>query len=133
MLIEKDIRQMLHQLSHGKPINVAFDGLDIMIRFFDDESKLSLKSTVYRGSDYIPQSVRHCLTHKMHRYGPEIRTFLSVDENRFQVNLHFLGHAESLSRNDFKEILEEFGTLAEKWHHYLDDHDQRDLIHVKIK
>ena len=133
MLIEKDIQRMFSQLASGDSIKVAFDGSDIMIRFIDESSKLSLSSLVYDGGNYIPSSVRRCLSHKSPFSHPSIRTFLSIDENRFQVQLNYLGHADSLTRFHFKEILEEFGLIAEKWRMYLDEHDKNDLVYVKVK
>lgn len=133
MLIEKDVQQMLHQLASGDSINVPFDGSNIMIRVIDHDTKLSLTAPVYEGSNYIPHSVRHCLNHKAPFICPSMLTFLTVDEHNFQVNLNYLGHAQSLTSRHFKEILEEFGHIAEKWRLYLDDHDKNDLVYVKVK
>lgn len=133
MLIEKDIQQILTQLAGGDSIKVPFDGSTIMIRVLDGASKLSLTALVYEGGNYIPASVRRCLSHKSPFFHPSILTFLTLDEQRFQVSLNYLGHVESLTHHDFKEILEEFGIIAEKWRHYLDDHDRNDLIYVKVK
>ncbi len=133
MLIEKDIQQILNQLAGGVSIKVPFDGSTIMIRVVDGGSKLSLKALVYQGENYIPLSVKRCLLHKSPFFHPSILTYLSVDEQRFQVSLNYLGHAQSLTHHDFKEILEEFGLIAEKWRQYLDDHVKNDLIYVRVK
>lgn len=133
MLIEKDIQQILNQLAGGDSIKVPFDGSTIMIRVIDNASKLSLTALVYEGGNYIPSSVRRCISHKSPFFHPSILTYLTVDEQRFQVSLNYLGHAQSLTHHSFKEILEEFGLIAEKWRLYLDDHDKNDLIYVKVK
>jgi hypothetical protein len=133
MLIEKDVQQMLNQLASGNPINIPFDGSSIMIRVIDSETKLSLSALVYEGSNYIPQSVRRCLSHKTPFFHPSMLTFLTVDEQKFQISLNYLGHAQSLTSHHFKTLLEEFGEIAEKWRLYLDDHDKNDLLYVRVK
>lgn len=134
MLIEKSIQQILHQLADKGSIKVPFDGSHIVIRVIDESSKLSLTALVYEGGNYIPSSVRRCLSHKspFSNLSP-IRTFLTVDEQQYQVKLNYLGHAHALTHHSLKEILEDFGTIAEKWRLYLDDHDKNDLIHVRVK
>lgn len=133
MLIEKNIQHILDQLASGDSLNVPFDGSTIKIRILDDASKLSLTALVYQGGNYIPSSVRRCLSHKSPFFHPSMLTYLTVDEQRFQITLNYLGQAKSITRHDFKEILEEFGVIAEKWRSYLDDHDKHDLIYVRVK
>lgn len=133
MLIEKEIQQLLNQLASGDSIKVAFDGSDIMIRFIDNASKLSLTALVYDGGNYIPSSVRRCLSHKSPFPHPSIRTYLTVDEKNFQVKLNYLGHSEALTQDHFADLLEQFGWMAEKWRLYLDEHDKNDLVYVRVK
>ena len=133
MLVEKDVQQILGLLAEGDSIKVPFDGSDIVIRSIDEASKLSLSSLVFDGGNFIPHSVRNSLSHKAPFYHPTIRTFLSVDEGNFQVKLNYLGQAEDLDHHHFKELLEEFGILAEKWRLYLEEHGKNDLVHVRVK
>lgn len=133
MLVEKDIQQILSQLASGDSIKIPFDGSDIMIRVIDEASKLSLTAFVYEGKNYIPNSVRQCLSRKSPFFHPSILTFLTVDEQHFQVKLNYLGQAQPLDHHNFKELLEDFGFMAEKWRLYLDEHDKNDLIHVRVK
>ena len=133
MLVEKDIQQILSQLAGGDSIKIPFDGSDIMIRIIDEASKLSLTALIYDGGNYIPNSVRSCLSRKSPFFHPSILTFLTVDEQRFQIKLNYLGQAQALTHHSFKELLEDFGLIAEKWRLYLDDHDKNDLIYVRVK
>jgi hypothetical protein len=133
MLIEKDIQQILSQLAGGDLIKVPFDGSDIMVRIVDEASKLSLTTLVYQGGNYIPASVRRCLSRKSPFFHPSMRTFFTVDEQNFQVRLNYLGQAQPLDHEHVKELLEDFGLLAEKWRLYLDDHDKNDLVYVRVK
>lgn len=133
MLIEKDIQKILNQLAIKNSINVPYDGSTIMIKFIENHSKLSLSSLVYQGENYIPLSVRKCLSHQPPYLHPSISTSLTLDEENFQVRLNYMGEIESLTGDQFKEVLDEFGKIAEKWRTYLDDHDKNDLIYVHVK
>jgi hypothetical protein len=134
MLLEQDIQKIWHQLSGGDPIKIAFDGSEVMIRFLDHASKLSLTTSVYYGGNYIPASVRRGLTYKPpFTYHSFVPTFFTIDEENFQIYLNYLGQAENLTKGNFKELLEEFGWLAEKWRLYLDEHDKNDLVYVRVK
>lgn len=135
MLLEENIQKILDHLNDEQPLNLALDGADIWVRFSDHSSKMFLTTSVYYGGNYIPSSVRRCLSHKnpIFRPLPAIRTFLTVDEQHFQVHLNYLGQTQQLSRQALKELLEEFGTIAENWRLYLDEHDKHDLVHVRVK
>jgi hypothetical protein len=133
MLIEKDIKKILGQLAGKEHIQFAFDGFDILIRFLEDASKLSLKTTVYFGGNYIPTSVRHSVSHKSPTIAASIPTFFTIDENNFQIHLHYLGPADAISNTELKSLLEEFGSVAQKWRNQLDEHDRNDLVYVRVK
>lgn len=133
MLIEKDIQKILDKLPDGDYIKVSFDGSDIILRSLDDASKLSLMTLVYYGGNYIPLSVRHCLSHKSPFPHQPIQTFLTIDEQNFQIHLHYRGNATPLTNSQFKDLLEDFGAIAEKWRIYLDEHDSNDLVYVRVK
>ncbi len=132
MLIEKDIQKLLHQLASGDAFQVALDGSNIMIRFVDGSSKVSLSALVYEGDNYIPFSVRHSLSRRSPFSHPYLLTYFTIDEDRYQVTLNYLGYTE-LTQNHLKELLEDFGLMAEKWRLYLDEHDRNDLVHVRVK
>ncbi len=133
MLVDKDIKKILNQLAEGEVIKVAYDGLEIFVRFLDTDSKLSFITSVYYGGNYIPSSVRRCLTHSAPFSHPPIRTFLTIDEKKFQISLNYLGHLNRLDHHNLNELIEEFGSIAEKWRNYLDEHDKHDLVHVRVK
>lgn len=132
MLIEKDIKKILSQVSGDEPVHIPVDGMDITIRYMDDSSKLFLSTAVYSGGNYIPSSVRRCLSDKIFSSLTTLRTYLTVDESHFQITLNYVGVIPSLTSAELKELLEEFGLIAEKWRQYLDEHDKNDLIYVRI-
>lgn len=134
MLIEKDIHKILSHLAGHESVQISFDGSEIFIRFMEAASKLSLTTVVYNGGNYIPSSVRSCVSHKAPIFQASIPTFLTLDEPHFQIQLNYIGTAnETLSYVKFKELLEEFGFMAEKWRNYLDEHDKNDLVYVRVK
>lgn len=130
MIIDKEFKKVLDELTDGQPITISLEGSDISVCFVDEDSKLSLTTSVYHGSNYIPMSVRQSVSQssiKIHT----MRTFLTIDEQKFQVFLNYLGQANALSHYNFRNILEEFGLIAEKWRLHLDERDKNDLIYVK--
>ena len=134
MLIEKDIQKLLGQLSHNENIHLFVDGSDILVRFERDNLKLSLSTIVYNGGNYIPSSIRRCVSHKSFMPRSSINTFLSMNEHDFQISLNYLNQSpDSLSYRHFKDLLEEFGFLAEIWRNHLDENDKNDLVYVRVK
>lgn len=131
MLVQKDVEHLLNQLSNNNSID--FDPSNISIRFFDDTAKVFLTAVAYTGSNYIPQSVRKSLLKKNVVHPSFIKTYFSIDEDIFQIKINYLGHPDILTRESFKDVVHEFGILVEKWRLYLDEHDKRDLIHVRTK
>ena len=51
MIVEKDLRKLFQQLDHDDVTQISIEGNDIMIRVFDDASKISLLTTVYNGDN----------------------------------------------------------------------------------
>lgn len=132
MLVEKEIQRLLKILASGDPVKIAQDGSEIFVRYMDNLSKLSLTTAVYEGGNYIPSSVRKCLSHKFSHI-PSIRTYLTIDEDHFKIHLNYLGQAPRLTDGHFESLIEEFTSLAEKWRLYLDKHDKDDLVYVRVK
>lgn len=134
MLVKQDIQKILHRLVGGDPIKIALDGSDVLIRFLDDSSKVSLSTPVYAGGNYIPHSVRQGLARlPAFIHESPMKTTFTIDENHFQIYLHYLGAIRPPLQKDMQVLLEEFGWLAEKWRLYLDERDKNDLIHVKVE
>ncbi|MDP1879481.1 MAG: hypothetical protein Q8K60_00910 [Parachlamydiaceae bacterium] len=133
MVVQKTIQLLLNQLVEGNPVKISIDGSDLMIRYFNPESKILISTSIYQGDNYIPGSVRHCINHKAPFSQMNMLTYISVDEKEFRIKLNYAGHEDFLSKENLTLLLEEFGSLAEKWRLYLDEHDKRDLIYVRVK
>jgi len=132
MLAQKDLKKLFNQLMQNEIAQIDLGGSNITIRFHPVESKFSLSTPVYLGGNFIPKSVRKCLSHKTPFASESIKTFLTVDENNFRIDLNFIGTVENLSGEKFRELLEEFSWLADEWRLFLDDHDKNDIIHVRV-
>lgn len=131
--INCNFQEVKKRLSLGEMIQLTFDRSDISVRYLEDASTLSLTTPVYFGSNYIPLGVRNSLSHKFSISHPVIKTFLTVNEQDFKIELNYLGEAEFLNPHDFNGIIEEFNAIAEKWRLFLDEKDRNDLIYVKSK
>lgn len=128
-----DFRRLLNELSAHESAVITLFNLPITVRVFDEGEKLALATPVYEGGNYIPQSVRRCLTIKSPIKTSSIKTFLNVDEGRFQISLNYLGQLGQFSERKLRDVLQEFSDIAEEWKLYLDEHDKNDLIHVRAK
>jgi hypothetical protein len=131
MLVEKNIQKILNQLANEDLVKVTLDSSAIRIMKCND--RLSLTALVYRGENYIPTSVRKSLVLKRSFPYSDIRTFLTIDEQNYTIQLNYLGHMDAFTHNHLTELLEEFRQITEQWRAYLDEHDKHDLVHVRVK
>jgi hypothetical protein len=132
MIVEKDLRKLIHQLLKEEVANISLGNSEILVHVFDNATKISLASTVYFGGNYIPKSVRLCLSHKPSFETTEhIKTYHTLDEDNFKISLNYLGGLDHLNKRMFIDLLEEFSWLADEWRLHLDEHDKNDLVHVR--
>jgi hypothetical protein len=127
-----DFKRLFHELATQESAVITLSNLPITVRVLDKGEKLALATSVYEGGNYIPQSVRRCLTKKVPFRPVSIETFLNVDENRFQISLNYLGQLEHFDDRGFRSLIQEFSDLAEEWRLFLDEHDKNDLVHVRV-
>lgn len=130
--MQNELKKLFHQLIQEDMAQIELGGSNITVRVLDHASTFSLSTPVYFGGNFIPKSVRRCVSLKAPFNLENIKTHLSVDELNFKVILHYLGSLDHLNGEKFKELLEEFSWLAEEWRLYLDEHDKNDLVHVKV-
>lgn len=132
MVVEKDVKNLVTHLSDGEVSTIFVFGNPIDVAMLEQGEKFTLSSSVYEGGNYIPHSVRNCLTKKP-RFYSSLDTFFKVDEDRYHVSLHYHGNPQEFNEQGFKILLEEFGSLTEEWRLYLDEHDRNDLVGVIAK
>lgn len=136
MILQKDLQKLFQKLVQADSVHFKVDGTDILIRVFDHASKLFLSAPVFSGDNFIPKSVRKCLSETVPFGHSDLKTYFTVDEEHFQVVLNYVGLLDSMGNmenENLKEQLEDFSLLAEKWHEYLEDHGKSDLVYVWAK
>lgn len=132
MIAEENFKQLFEKLRSNKATEITLNGMPISIQVFDQGSKLSLAASVYEGGNYIPQSVRRCLTQKAPFKPVSIQTYFQIDEENYRISLNYLGHLTHFNSHQFCGLIEEFNWLAEEWRLFLDEHDKNDLVHVRV-
>jgi hypothetical protein len=132
MIVEKEFRKLVHQLLKEEIAQIVLGHSELTVHVLDNATKISLSSTVYFGGNFIPKSVRQCLTKMPSFERGLIKTSLVVDEDNFRISLNYLGALNHLNKRMFVDLLEEFSWLADEWRHYLDEHDKNDLIYVHV-
>lgn len=133
MIIEKELRKLLHQLVKDEIAQITLGGSEVLVHVYDNATKISLSSPVYFGGNFVPLSVRKCISQTPAFEKGHIKTELKLDEQNFQISLKYVGGLETLNKREFIDLLEEFSWLADEWRLYLDEHDKNDLIHVRVK
>ena len=66
------------------------------------------------------------------RFEPETQLFTCVLINSFR-KLQLFRQIYELTTAQLRQLIEEFGWIAENWRLYLDEHDKNDLVHVRVK
>ena len=132
MNLEKDLKRLFVQLNKDQFVKIAIGGDDITLIVSDDASKISLGVSVYFGGNYIPSSVRKCIKEKPDFDEQAIPTFVTIDEQAYQIRLNYVGLTSHLNSQKFVSLLEDFSWLAQEWQMLLDGHDKDDLIHVRV-
>jgi hypothetical protein len=132
MLAEKDLKKIYQKLLQEDIVHVEVGGTDVTLRIFDNASKLALSTTVFHGGNYIPKSVRNSISQRA-PFPTDIKTYLTVDENQYQILLNYLGTLDYLHQDSFKKLLENFSWVADEWRLYLEDRGKNDLIYVRVK
>jgi len=131
MLANKELQRLFHELISIGEAQIFLGGSEVIIRVFDNSTKLSIAAPVYFGSDFIPHSVRAAASKTPpFEKNTMIKTSLTIDEERFRIFLQYLGPTEGMNSEKFQHLLEDFGYLAEEWRIYLDEHDKDDLVYV---
>lgn len=133
MILEKDFSKILSRLFFNELIQIHLGGSDISICLLEQDTKISLTTSVYEGGNYIPKSVRQCLVGKAPFSGGWIHTHLVVDEERFQIRLTYLGLVKRFDKHSIKDLLEDFSWQADEWRRFLEEHDKHDLLPIYVK
>ncbi len=130
MKVEKELKKIVLDLSKKNHAEVELSGFTIAIDSYEQGSWVSLSATVYRGGDYIPPSVRRCISEKPLFLRGAINADLKLFEESYQIKLTCLKGLNCIDCPEFFNLLEDFRWLAGKWRDYLDENDQNDLVYI---
>jgi hypothetical protein len=89
-----------------------------------------LVTTVYKGSGYIPQSVRHIAQQPLEEPQKTVHPKMAIDEARFMILLQYEQSCIGLNQDRFYETVAQFDDTARKWRELFEEHEKKDLIHV---
>ena len=130
MVQEQAFSQLLRELSSAEHSAIAIGESEVVLKVFDNKTKLSLMTPVYDGEGMIPSSVREAATHPIPS-PTNIHTSLRFDEAGGIIFLSYIGALERLSKDGFRDLLETFAYQADRWRHYLDEHDHREKARIR--
>jgi hypothetical protein len=134
MVLESDAQRLLSELLQLNTATIRLAGEEVSLCLFDNNTKLLLTTSIFRGGDYVPPSVRQaCGLPLPQMPRGSIRTAIRIDESTATASLTYIGLISTINQQTFKPLLEEFGWLAREWRHYLDDKGRGDLIRVPVK
>ncbi len=130
MIVEKELKKLVLDLSQKNRAEIDLSGFAIIIETYESNSWVSISTTVYFGGDYIPPSVRKCVSEKPLFLRGALGADLKIFEETFQIKLSYLGQLDCVDCPKFFQALEDFRWLAEQWRDYLDEHDNNDLVYI---
>ena len=133
MIVEKEIKKMVMDLSKKNHAELELSGFTITVETYEQHSWVSVSTTVYFGGDYIPPSVRKSVSDHPAFTRGAIEAELRIYEESFQIKLSYLGRLDGLDCPHFFQMIEDFRWLAEKWRDYLDERDKNDLVYIHHK
>jgi hypothetical protein len=137
MPVIQEYKKIYQKLMQESVAEIVVGGFNITIRIYDNARKFSLITDVYSGGNYIPKSVRECMTKhpNLTRDNPRIplKTFVTLDEPNFRIYLNYLGLFEGMNNESFRSVMDDFSWQAEQWRIFLDENDKKDLIYVRVK
>lgn len=133
MIIHKEIQKLFQDLSGQQSVSFNYDGVPLTMSVLDHGSQFLISASVYKGGNYIPQSVRKSVSLKNAFPLAPLKTSLEVDEDHFEIFLHYQGAYNTLNQIKFHNLLEDFNAIADDWRLKLDENDRNDLIHVRVK
>ena len=130
MVIEKELKKLVLDLSRKNHAELELSGFTIAIDSYEEGSWVSLSTAIYRGGDYIPPSVRRCILDKPLFVRGALEAELKLFEESCLIKLTYLSKLNCIDCPEFFNVLEDFRWLAGKWRDYIDENDQNDLVYV---
>ena len=133
MITKEEVRTAFQRLSTLRIARIGNASQGLFLQPVDLGSKLHLSTLVYRGDKYIPPSVREAVHFHLETTYSQIHTWLSLDEELYQITLHHIGNFSNIGIDELQEITSEFEDAAFKWREIFEQKDRQDLVHIPIQ
>jgi hypothetical protein len=133
MLTHSELKNLITELSLNKVTQFSLAGSLVTLKILHHGKHVHLSAPVYWGGNFIPLGVRDAIKKRPPFDERVIETFLTTDEEGFEVVLHYEGDAKSAQPEVFGALMDEFGFLVDHWKEWLDDKDKKDLIPVVVR
>jgi len=126
------IRDLITELKLNQKADINFQGSEVHLEMREDGDKIHFLTSVYDGGNYIPPSVRSGIKQKVPFEDTSFSSYLTIDEEHFQIHLHHDEPSRTSTGRLFNQI-DRFCFLAEEWRDFLDRNDRSDLVPVRAK
>ncbi|MCB1113583.1 MAG: hypothetical protein KDK62_02380 [Chlamydiia bacterium] len=130
MLSINELKSLITDLQQNKVTEFSLAGSVVTLKVSDSNKAINLSAPVYWGGNFIPISVREAIKKRPPFDDRVIETYLTLDDEAFQVILHYDGQAQAAKPEVFGALMDEFGYLVDHWREWLDEKDRDDLVHV---
>lgn len=130
MVTKEEIQSVFHRLSTLQIARIGNATHGVFLQPVDLGSKLHLSASVYRGDNFIPPSVRKATQFHLETSYDRIHTWLTIDEDLYQITLHHIGNFSNMSIDELQEVASEFEDAAFKWREIFEEKDRQDLVHI---
>lgn len=130
MLTSNELKVLISGLYANKVTQFSLAGSTVTLQVNGKGSPIHLSAPVYWGGNFIPLSVRAAIKKKPPFDERVIETYLKLDEETFQIEIHYKGGLDAAKPEVFGALMDEFGFLVDHWKEWLDEHDKNDLVYV---
>ena len=130
---QTEVEQTYTRLQSQLRGSMDIDSFQLELARSADRQQLYLRTTVFRGGNYIPRSVRHGVADYgvIASSGP-VKAALVLDEEEFCIRLHYTVEWTDRGLPLFEALLREFIGLAQTWRELLDEYGEQDLVHIPL-
>jgi len=129
MVTKDETQQAFKKLTVLQNAKIGDPVMGLFLHMQDFGSKLHMHSLVYVGDGFIPFSVRKAVQSHVD-INPTIDTWLKINEEEYQITLHFVQSVSHVTPDDFFALTSQFEEAVIRWRQILEERDREDLVHV---
>lgn len=129
MVTKEEVLLAFERITAGRIARIGDSIHGLFLQPVDFGQKLHLSTIVYIGDKFIPSSVRKAASCPLET-SPLDDTWLSIDEERYVISLHFLDSWAPNTRSSLYELTSQFEEVALRWREIFEEKDRQDLVHI---